>query len=994
MEKPVFLKPMHGHSSHTCLRLLLLLVFSGIFSTGNAQELLFGNLGNEVQLPSQECYKIHQDKAGYIWFSTDNGLCRYGNSQLTVFDARNGLPEESVYTICEDSFGTLWFTTSDNRILYYDGTHLKEAAFNKAYQRFFPSWVHAIPYALDVSEYGKFYISTHFHSITIDTKTKKVKGIELNSPKSAFNFLKKENHSFISFPRNNFLSKQLVTLIKGKVRKQIPFQESQGESYSHPQMLTHLSGNTDFITIHNKLLRVNPDLSHSIYDFPDRILNLYTDKTGGLWVGTLNHGVFYYPDIKTMQLGHHSLRNYSVTGICEDNEAGIWCSTLEKGIFYNKNKHLVSYSSVPGLDRTLSLLKFYNNSLYASSSSKDLFMLNQDIYKKIELIAEKKIGYSDLVYQNNQWFLVGKEILLRTDKHFQSAQQLYRTDYGMLSSYQISSDNNRLISVMYSCIFELFEKKAPEMLICGLPFVSKSILYQTGNSYLLGGNQGIHYFDIGTHQHRKLKGIPDHVTKMLRTRSGRIWVITKNDGIYWIDGKKVTHADKKLSLKTAVLFDITEARDGTIFAGSNQGIYRFKKTGKNYRTVLYNTSNGLSSNEVYKVAADDQFLWFSTFEGLFRFPMNVTIKNTSKPQIHLRNLVVKGVKSSKIKHFLKLDYHQNNLRFTFDILTFKNGTQTKLKYLLSNDKETTETYVDGNEVILENLPPGKYDLKVFGINNDGEASAEPEVFIFEIEAPFWQTWWFILFFSMSIVIIILLIVRFIIRRIRKSEEAKTHINKLIAEYQITALQAQMNPHFIFNAINTIQGYILEKNEEEAYNYLAKFSKLIRTVLHHSQEKVLLLEHEIEVLNLYIELEKLRFDNCFDYELRLSDAIDPHDIHLPGMILQPYVENAIWHGIVNLQESRRGKLIISMDRTDNILLVCIEDNGIGREKARSFNKDKRHKSVGMQLTGERLKAMNRLHGYETAQVAITDLFDENREAAGTKVEVSIPINIEP
>jgi len=226
---------------------------------------------------------------------------------------------------------------------------------------------------------------------------------------------------------------------------------------------------------------------------------------------------------------------------------------------------------------------------------------------------------------------------------------------------------------------------------------------------------------------------------------------------------------------------------------------------------------------------------------------------------------------------------------------------------------------------------------------------------------------------------------------RKSEEAKTLVNKLMAEYQVTALQAQMNPHFIFNAINTIQGYILEKDEQEAYNYLAKFGKLIRSVLHHSQEKVLLLEHELEVLNLYVELEQLRFDNCFDYHLELKDNLDSESIYLPAMLLQPYVENAIWHGLVNLKDSRRGRLDVTLSQAQDVLLVQIRDNGIGRELAMSFNRNRRHKSVGMTLTAERITLMNQLHGYETASVTITDLYDEAGEPAGTCVELRIPIN---
>jgi Putative regulator of cell autolysis len=157
-------------------------------------------------------------------------------------------------------------------------------------------------------------------------------------------------------------------------------------------------------------------------------------------------------------------------------------------------------------------------------------------------------------------------------------------------------------------------------------------------------------------------------------------------------------------------------------------------------------------------------------------------------------------------------------------------------------------------------------------------------------------------------------------------------------------------------------------------------------------KVLRLERELEVLHLYIELEQLRFDHCFDYELVVAEGTELTDFNIPGMLLQPYIENAIWHGIVNLENSRRGKLTLFIKHIGEQLLFTITDNGVGREKAKTFRVNTHHKSVGMELTGERLEVMNRLHGDNIASVKVTDLFDEEGNPSGTKVEISIPTNI--
>jgi LytS/YehU family sensor histidine kinase len=217
------------------------------------------------------------------------------------------------------------------------------------------------------------------------------------------------------------------------------------------------------------------------------------------------------------------------------------------------------------------------------------------------------------------------------------------------------------------------------------------------------------------------------------------------------------------------------------------------------------------------------------------------------------------------------------------------------------------------------------------------------------------------------------------------------VNKLIAEYQLTALQAQMNPHFIFNAINSIQGYILKKNEQQAYDYLAKFSKLIRMVLNQSTERTLPLKQELEMLSLYVELEQLRFDQSFDFKLDVDkDLRRFFGLQIPSMLVQPYVENAIWHGLMNLNKDRKGMLSVEFKLKDEILKITIEDNGVGRELSKTYKKETDHKSVGMILTEQRLMMINKLQEYEDAWVTITDLYDEKKKPSGTQVEIFIPV----
>jgi len=225
------------------------------------------------------------------------------------------------------------------------------------------------------------------------------------------------------------------------------------------------------------------------------------------------------------------------------------------------------------------------------------------------------------------------------------------------------------------------------------------------------------------------------------------------------------------------------------------------------------------------------------------------------------------------------------------------------------------------------------------------------------------------------------------KNLKKRQAFEVEKKRLIFEQQ--ALKAQMNPHFIFNALNSIQSYILNNESQMAYDYLAKFSKLIRQVLQNSEFDSISLKGELELLNTYIQLESKRFKNRFNYEIKGMDDITLQDIKIPVMLMQPYVENAIWHGIMNLDKSKTGVLIISLELNDDILKIIIEDNGVGRKESSGYP-GKHKKSMGMTITQKRLDLLNAT-ARENTFVKVTDLEDETGKATGTRVEISISIN---
>ncbi|MBC7851065.1 MAG: histidine kinase, partial [Chitinophagaceae bacterium] len=276
--------------------------------------------------------------------------------------------------------------------------------------------------------------------------------------------------------------------------------------------------------------------------------------------------------------------------------------------------------------------------------------------------------------------------------------------------------------------------------------------------------------------------------------------------------------------------------------------------------------------------------------------------------------------------------------------------------------------------------PGDYVFELKSANSDGKFSSTVSTLDISISPPWWQTWWFRLSALLAIAGIVTILVRRRIAVIRNKAELKHRM----AETEMMALRAQMNPHFIFNCINSIDGLIQSNDKYHATVYLNKFAKLIRNILDSSKQNMIPLSKDIDTLNLYIELEQLRNENKFTAEIKADDQLLQHDYKVPPLIIQPFVENAILHGLRNRTDND-GKLTVSIARQNGHLQYIVEDNGVGRfAESNSLKKEKQ--SYGMQITSDRVKLFN---NESNPSVEVTDLV-ENGRPKGTRVTVYLKI----
>ncbi len=500
---------------------------------------------------------------------------------------------------------------------------------------------------------------------------------------------------------------------------------------------------------------------------------------------------------------------------------------------------------------------------------------------------------------------------------------------------------------------------------------------------------------------RKIKGdslsLIDNVVLTLTADSlGNVWVGTFA-GLVLIDAKttipKVNNFIKGQELLGITVVDIESDDYGNIWFTNSSGLSMFNLRTGELRN--YNHNNGLKRN--YENLGIQPFgkgeFALITYAGYYRFrPSN--IKRIRKPNPVVITSMRTGDREIDIDNTtsnvnkVELSANDNLFNIEFISLNYKSPTSVNYSYRLSGiDKEWKQSDQRGFAAYTQ-LPGGEYTFEVRARNSEGTWSGVTKIPIF-IATPLYKTTWFNTLMAIIFASAIFLMYRWRIRNIEKTESLKTKFNKQIAETEMRALRAQMNPHFIFNCLNSINRYIIKNDHKTASLYLTRFAKLIRLILDNSESREVALSQELEALKLYIEIELLRFDHKFRYEIEVNDEIDTDSINIPPMVVQPFIENAIWHGL--LHKDSPGLLHVRFELETGLLVCTVEDDGVGREKARQLNSKSvtTRKSLGLKITADRIQILNEKAPVKGG-VAFTDLVDPEGEPAGTRVTISIPI----
>lgn len=970
------------------IKQLYVIIFLSFCFITNAQTLRFDNYTSKDGLISDEVYKIFQDKKGYIWMFTNYGTMKYNGKKFN--QVLNNLPfnESFIYSYYENVKGEKWVVNLNCKIyeVKNDSAFLV-AGTEKISNKLRELSVDVTDFVID-KDYN-IYITTinglykftknknYFHSIIgAHSKSDSTYGYILDVEDKIM-FSINDPKRFINARNINMdFNIKHIEENNSKYLYSIKFKDNN-RSAAIPNNFKRFKKEIYFSFYYN-ILKINADKSIKYIPVHSYILNYTKDHNNHLWVGTLNNGLYEFDSNDS--LINHYFMDKTINHVLIDSQNGLWVSSDGAGLFHCKKMNEVHFGDDELLGKGINFIKKIDNRLFLANSVGDVSVIESG--RTITVKSEsKEIGeVLDVIKYNSGYIICYRyqlEFLQIKNKISKIKLPFIKPAFHPLSIFNFGHDSILCLSrgsffILKDGIKSLQNKnvfiKSNHKLFACESRNSDKFLGTDDGVYLLNGN--ILFQPDYLLPTKKCK-----VVKITRDVFNNLWFCTKGYGLFKLTKKNdLIHYTVESGLPSNVINDISFNTDNTILLSTNIGLFQSSKFKKWIEVYPEQVKAAFGfKNDIY----------FTTKGGLIVYKDS---KRIEQDPIYF-NLASVLVNTNPIdnKQINKLSYKQNNIEFIFDIISFSSSIPDIIYQLNGNKNQIATT--KNQHIIFQNLTPGNYTLTASLVAN--HIKSMPIVTSFVILPAFWQTGWFIYVCIITSLLVCIYIIWSIIKYYKNKENKKTEANRLITEYKLIALKAQINPHFMSNCLTAIQHLIISNKLDEANQYIAKFSFLVRQVLNFSTKNMVSLKEELEITELNIELEQLRFENKFDFEITWEDSIDLKNMLVPPLILQPIVENAIWHGLLPLKNFRNGKLLIKISLVEDSLFIVIEDNGIGRRKENQSMSNLRE-SKGIQIIKQRILNMNNLYNTNKGDFIIDDLTDELNNAVGTRITFILPL----
>ncbi len=941
-----------------------------------SQRLVFEKFATNNGLPSTEVYNLFQDKQGYIWVFTEYGIVKYSGSKFKSVCKNIPSEERAVYAVCASPSGNMYFINSKwNVYRIHQDKAYRVKGIDKAVRKIKSAGL--VIYDLYFDDQANLWLSSFYETVCIEAGKYSVKGFPKEKPvKSKYptaymakvHIPSKDEYKFNTvYP---FITGKLVyntgaidgSLVYGEC-PEINFRDRNIVRCYGDRM--YLAGNQTIVLLKGKKRKRTQSMSSII-------ISIEVDSDGHVWVGTLQHGMFEF-DSNLKELNHY-FGTTTISDILIDSRNGIWVSTIGKGVYHCKNRNKKSYSNISGLDDDISMLKQVNGKLFVGTYQGLLFATEDSRQLwSIDFNVDHFI-INDISYINNSYYTASYSGLSAIDGKLKKGRLLMNSFTA--NGLGRRNDNSiYLLSGRTVCYYFPSEGKLQTQWVLGR---CRGLVERNKGEWFTSTTNGVARMvnDKVTFP-GYLKPLKElSIAKMRGDGEGNIWFCCKGSGLYRLDRfDQLRHFPFIPSL---VVKDVLLLKSGKIVVGTNKGAFVAPTSQMSeeraWRRVISEETTCL---EEYRGK-----LYLGTKVGLFAFDTSAMIQKGTL-QIHLQSVHFDNGREVP-NGTLNFNHNQNDLYFNYDILDFQNKSRI-LEYKLVGPTQLNGR-INGTEVHLQNMDPGNYELTVT-LKAHYEQEQPPEKVIrFTIHPAFWQTGLFQILAGLLALGVILLVFWIFIKRKNKRQRSRYEIEKLLTEYRITALQAQVNPHFMSNSLVAIQHLILERETDKANLYIAKFSLLLRSLLDYSSKSSAALKDELNMIELYVELEQLRFSHQFTFDLELDPKLNVEEIHIPALITQPFVENAIWHGLLPLKGKRKPKLTLKVTQETDGITISIIDNGVGRsQKTKSGERESR----GTKLIVQRIESLNQLYQISGGKIEFFDLVNKEGNPMGTRVVITLP-----
>lgn len=931
-----------------------------------------------------------QDKKGYLWFATDNGVSKYDGTTFNNFGIKEGLPELSIIKIHEDSKGRIWCTSMTHHLFYIENDSIIIPQIDSTITPIaFGGWLE--------DKNGSIWCGVR-------------RGIiEFQSDGTTHFIPSNDKGMFLIFPFH--LGDSSVYFYKDKSTYQLIddslqhltdssldyFSSDVSSSYAPElnKVKDYDPSTQEYYIKDSVLFNHFKQIKHSILS--PTFINIDAQKN--IWYGARGKGLFCYLYNGKIVKPNYHFNNQTISYQIYDLEGNLWVSTINNGIFKVANKEILSHNFSEGYtDGNIVGLCASKENIWISFDEGSILEVNTSTQSKKHYttpplknrVLKGFIKNEDSIYFAKDFF---GTILLDHGKKVEIPYN-YALSVGSFKSYR--SDNKGKIYVATSHAICDVTNNTTVQLNQYPQRRSNAIHFDKNNHLWIGSQDGLEEWandSIYIKWSNKYKDLKHRIANIRVLNKTYFLMSTFSHGLFLFDRKNKPIRVEGLS--DYKINSVCIENNSTAWVGTLKGLYRIHfnlKDQMKHEVFELNTKLGLSSNSIIDLTINNNTLWIATDQNkIDALPLDRLKFNHNAPKLYIEKLSIGN--NDTLKNFSPsvVNYNEKvNIQFSGIHYTSEGDITYATRLIGSND--TTWVTTSTNFIHYNALSPGEYtfQVKAKGLNTNWSPIEHIQLTVL---SPWYNTWWFYLITLIVISGIAYLIAKFQIDRVKsiaKQQEEFTQTKQELIENRLKALRAQMNPHFTFNIMNSIQHFLTKSDVKSSFKYLSKFAKLMRRVLEHSQYGYTSVDEEIETLELYIELETLRFSNKFDYEIIVDKKIDLEE-EIPTMLIQPYIENAILHGLTQKKEGDC-KLTLKFDLIEERLLKCsIIDNGIGRARSKEINIQKRtekHKSFGMAINSERLDLLNKTNN-ETLSVKVIDLYKKEK-ALGTSVEILIPL----